>query len=288
MGHVWPPLSSHGLTRQRADPPPNQALGPPRRPQVAPPPRADPPHHLPRVHLDGTRRRHHGLPRDHLELGPARPHRDQQHRPRPQTGDLPGLVRPRQELLLPLSPRWTRRGRVDDDEQDGVAGGEGALGGAAEKLEKAFEKGYGASGSRVSRAVTTPPLTRPCPWRTGGIRTIPPGFTRGLDFGPVAAEDPASGALLEEEVEEVEVKPIYRPMLELANEGRARAVTARLFCCRPVETVERGETDELDTRARRTAARRNSRRSSTRPSKSFSQHEYVPCPRPVLTGAGTN
>ncbi|BGP47048.1 Antiviral helicase ski2 [Rhodotorula kratochvilovae] len=68
---------------------------------------------------------------------------------------------------------------------------------AAEGLEKAFEKGY------------------------GGIRTIPPGFTRGLDFGPIA-DDPTSGALLEEE--EVEVKPIYRPMLELANEGRARAV----------------------------------------------------------------
>ncbi|TNY19936.1 translation repressor [Rhodotorula diobovata] len=100
---------------------------------------------------------------------------------------------------FPFRPGGLGEVVVDDDEQDGVAGGEGALGGAAEKLEKAFEKGY------------------------GGIRTIPPGFTRGLDFGPVAAEDPASGALLEEEVEEVEVKPIYRPMLELANEGRARA-----------------------------------------------------------------
>ena len=59
---------------------------------------------------------------------------------------------------------------------------------------------------------------------TGGIRTIPPGFTRGLDFGPLA-DDPTS-ALIEEEEEEVEVKPIYRPMLELSNEaGRARAIT---------------------------------------------------------------
>ncbi|GAA5893928.1 hypothetical protein JCM8208_001280 [Rhodotorula glutinis] len=84
---------------------------------------------------------------------------------------------------------------VDDDDE--AADGERALGVATDKLEKAFEKGF------------------------GGIRTIPPGFTRGLDFGPVA-DDP-TGALLEEE-EEVEVKPIYRPMLELANEGRARAV----------------------------------------------------------------
>ncbi|GAA6014645.1 hypothetical protein JCM10207_006888 [Rhodosporidiobolus poonsookiae] len=66
---------------------------------------------------------------------------------------------------------------------------------AAEGLEKAFEKGH------------------------GGIRTIPPGFTRGLDFGPLA--DQAEGGLFEEEEEE-EVKPIYRPMLELSNVGRAK------------------------------------------------------------------
>lgn len=62
----------------------------------------------------------------------------------------------------------------------------------------------------------------------GGIRTIPPDFTRGLDFGPLA-DDPTS-ALIEEEEEEVEVKPIYRPMLELTNDaGRARAVTVRQY-----------------------------------------------------------
>ncbi|GAA6029642.1 hypothetical protein JCM8097_000981 [Rhodosporidiobolus ruineniae] len=81
---------------------------------------------------------------------------------------------------------------LDEDEGEGLEG----VGAAAEGLEKAFEKGH------------------------GGIRTIPPGFTRGLDFGPLA--DQADAGLLEEE-EEVEVKPIYRPMLELSNEGgRAR------------------------------------------------------------------
>ncbi|GAA6001294.1 SKI complex RNA helicase subunit SKI2 [Rhodotorula paludigena] len=94
---------------------------------------------------------------------------------------------------FPFKPGGLADVVLDDDE-----GAEGAA--ALEQgLEKAFEKGY------------------------GGIRTIPPGFTRGLDFGPVA-DDPTSSALLEEE-EEVEIKPIYRPMLELSNEGRARAVT---------------------------------------------------------------
>ncbi|GAA6054578.1 hypothetical protein NBRC10513_003468 [Rhodotorula toruloides] len=83
--------------------------------------------------------------------------------------------------------------------EDEGAEGEGGLEKAAEGLEKAFQKGQ------------------------GGIRTIPPGFTRGLDFGPLA-DDPTSN-LIEEEEEEVEVKPIYRPMLELQNEGRAKAVT---------------------------------------------------------------
>ena len=56
---------------------------------------------------------------------------------------------------------------------------------------------------------------------TGGILTIPPGFTRGLDFGPLA--DDAEGGLLDEE-EEVEVTPIYRPMLDLTNDSKATAV----------------------------------------------------------------
>lgn len=57
--------------------------------------------------------------------------------------------------------------------------------------------------------------------RAGGIRTIPPGFIRGLDFGPLG--DGAEGALLDEE-EEVEVTPIYRPMLEITSDGRTTAV----------------------------------------------------------------
>ncbi|GAA5844741.1 hypothetical protein JCM5353_008355 [Sporobolomyces roseus] len=74
---------------------------------------------------------------------------------------------------------------------------EGAeLDAATQGLEKAFEKGR------------------------GGIRTIPPGFTRGLDFGP-QTQTPQDGELLEEEVEEVEVQPIYRPMFDRQGEGRA-------------------------------------------------------------------
>lgn len=55
----------------------------------------------------------------------------------------------------------------------------------------------------------------------GGILTIPPGFTRGLDFGPLA-DDPEGGLLDEEE--EVEVTPIYRPMLDLTNDSKASAI----------------------------------------------------------------
>ncbi|GAA5985422.1 hypothetical protein JCM11641_000152 [Rhodosporidiobolus odoratus] len=91
---------------------------------------------------------------------------------------------------FPFRPGGLNDIMLDEEETDGLDGLE-------EGLEKAFEKGH------------------------GGIRTIPPGFTRGLDFGPLA--DQEEGGLLEEE-EEVEVKPIYRPMLELQNEGRARAV----------------------------------------------------------------
>lgn len=57
--------------------------------------------------------------------------------------------------------------------------------------------------------------------RAGGIRTIPPGFIRGLDFGPLG--DDVEGRLLEEE-EEVHVEPIYRPMLELSSKGKTSAV----------------------------------------------------------------
>lgn len=55
----------------------------------------------------------------------------------------------------------------------------------------------------------------------GGILTIPPGFTRGLDFGPLA--DDIEGGLLDEE-EEVEVTPIYRPMLDLSSESKTSVV----------------------------------------------------------------
>ncbi|GAA5870547.1 hypothetical protein JCM8547_002045 [Rhodosporidiobolus lusitaniae] len=93
---------------------------------------------------------------------------------------------------FPFRPGGMGDAVLEEEENEG-----GDLLNGTEGLEKAFEKGY------------------------GGIRTIPPGFTRGLDFGPLA--DQEDSRLLEEE-EEVEVKPIYRPMLELSNEGRARAV----------------------------------------------------------------
>ncbi|CEQ40490.1 SPOSA6832_02128 [Sporobolomyces salmonicolor] len=96
---------------------------------------------------------------------------------------------------FPFKPGGLGDIMLDEEEAEGVNG----LSGTTEGLERAFEKGR------------------------GGICTIPPGFTRGLDFGPQPEE--AEGALLEEE-EEVEVKPIYRPMLELSNEGRAKAVTS--------------------------------------------------------------
>ena len=57
---------------------------------------------------------------------------------------------------------------------------------------------------------------------TGGIRTIPPGFTRGLDFGP-QTDSAQDGALLEEEVEEVEIQPIYRPMFDVQRDGRIKS-----------------------------------------------------------------
>ncbi|GAA5944452.1 SKI complex RNA helicase subunit SKI2 [Sporobolomyces koalae] len=64
---------------------------------------------------------------------------------------------------------------------------------ATDRLERAFEKGR------------------------GGIRTIPPGFTRGLDFGP-QSQSAEEGALLEEQVEQVEIEPIYRPMFDVQND----------------------------------------------------------------------
>lgn len=63
---------------------------------------------------------------------------------------------------------------------------------------------------------------------SGGIRTIPPGFTRGLDFGPIA-DGTADGELLEEE-EEVEVTPIYRPMMELAVGGSDKGGAVSVDC----------------------------------------------------------
>ncbi|GAA5916164.1 SKI complex RNA helicase subunit SKI2 [Sporobolomyces salmoneus] len=91
---------------------------------------------------------------------------------------------------FPFRPGGLGDAILDDELDEG-----GALDQATQGLEKAFEKGR------------------------GGIRTIPPGFTRGLDFGPQNAS-PQDGALLEEEVEEVEIQPIYRPMFDLQREGR--------------------------------------------------------------------
>lgn len=75
---------------------------------------------------------------------------------------------------------------------------------------------------------------------SGGIRTIPPGFTRGLDFGPLA--DGAEGQLLDEE-EAVEVTPIYRPMVELTSDGRTTAVLVRPL----VESLADFDTESLPT-----------------------------------------
>ncbi|GAA5886319.1 hypothetical protein JCM16303_003762 [Sporobolomyces ruberrimus] len=86
---------------------------------------------------------------------------------------------------------------LDEELDDG-----GELDHATQGLEKAFEKGR------------------------GGIRTIPPGFTRGLDFGP-QSESPQDGALLEEEVEEVEVVPIYRPMFDVKSDARKSSTNGR-------------------------------------------------------------
>lgn len=117
---------------------------------------------------------------------------------------------------FPFRPGGLENAVLDDDELDGLD----VLSGAAENLEKAFEKGHGASLSPFSPWFKMALITL----FAGGIRTIPPGFTRGLDFGPIAD---AEGVLLEEE-EEVEVKPVYRPMLELSTEGgRARLPEVR-------------------------------------------------------------
>jgi antiviral helicase SKI2 len=95
----------------------------------------------------------------------------------------------------------------------------------------------------------------------GGIRTIPPGFTRGLDFGPIAD---AEGGLLEEE-EEVEVKPVYRPMLELSTEGgKARLPQVRAHFCSFLLYL-------AHLSLRRMVALRKRRRNSTLRSKSFSR-----------------
>lgn len=75
--------------------------------------------------------------------------------------------------------------------------------------------------TRAASSRAKPSLIRLVFYFIGGIRTIPPGFTRGLDFGPLW--DEGGGGLLEEE-EEVQVQPIYRPMLEYNREGKMPAV----------------------------------------------------------------
>lgn len=45
---------------------------------------------------------------------------------------------------------------------------------------------------------------------TGGIRTIPPGFTRGLDFSDTAPGPDDDAA--EAEMETVKATPLYRPL----------------------------------------------------------------------------
>ena len=58
---------------------------------------------------------------------------------------------------------------------------------------------------------------------TGGIRTIPPGFTRGLDFGPIEGRDDE----LLDEAEAVQVTPIYRPQAQIISNGTTTAVMVR-------------------------------------------------------------
>ncbi|KAL8278507.1 hypothetical protein RQP46_009197 [Phenoliferia psychrophenolica] len=92
----------------------------------------------------------------------------------------------------------------------------------AQGMEKAFEKGH------------------------GGIRTIPPGFTRGLDFGPLA--DGVEGQLMEEE-EAIEVTPIYRPVLEITSDGRTSAVLhGRPVPKRPAPKLDSSIEELLPTR----------------------------------------
>ena len=55
---------------------------------------------------------------------------------------------------------------------------------------------------------------------TGGIRTIPPGFTRGLDFGPIEGRDDE----LLDEAEAFQVTPIYRPQTQIISNGTTTAV----------------------------------------------------------------
>ncbi|KAK4703557.1 antiviral helicase SKI2, partial [Phenoliferia sp. Uapishka_3] len=91
--------------------------------------------------------------------------------------------------------------------------------GVTDRMEKAFEKG------------------------SGGIRTIPPGFTRGLDFGP------QMGEWEEEEVAE-EVVPMYRPMGEVVSDGRTKVGTlhGRKAPARPAPVLDSSIEELLPTR----------------------------------------
>ncbi|GAA6061400.1 hypothetical protein JCM10212_000660 [Sporobolomyces blumeae] len=115
---------------------------------------------------------------------------------KPAKGDETSFVRGKSSYF-PFRPGGLGDVVLEDDAND-----DAKIGGATDRLEKAFEKGR------------------------GGIRTIPPGFTRGLDFGP-QAEQPQDEALLEEEVEEVEIQPIYRPMFDVHSDGRIKVENGR-------------------------------------------------------------
>ncbi|SGY79528.1 BQ5605_C008g05156 [Microbotryum silenes-dioicae] len=121
--------------------------------------------------------------------------------------------------------------------------------GQTERLENAFEKGSGQFRNETS-----------------GRSTVPPGFTRGLDFGSV---DEGEEALMEEEEQlGSHVEPIYQPMLnvELAStresssrkkDGAAPRLDPAIDKLLPTESTLNVTTKTTSTRRRPVIAKRD-------------------------------